>query len=155
MFDKNLDFWQKFGFLTKIWIFDKNLDFWQTFVFFTKKWIFDKHLYFSQKMVFLTDCLIWKFGFFIFEQIFHLRQTFRFWTSKLPILTKKSIFDEKIRLFNKNFDHWLIFLFWQRFVNLTGILLNLVKMVNKISEYFESKCHNYYLLTRYHNVGAQ
>ena len=102
--------WPKLGFSTKIskiWIFDKNLNFWPKFAFLTKIWIFDQHFdfcpKFRPKFWYLTNILIFdqnfdfwpKFRFL--SKILIFVQHFYFWPKldfcqKFRFLTKKSIF---------------------------------------------------------------
>jgi len=111
VFDSNLDFWQKFGFLTKnldfltkFFIFGQVLDFWAKFGFWTKNW----------------SLKIWKTKKLDFSQEFGFWQKCGFLT-KIPIFDKKFDFWQKLRLltristFYKNFD------FWQKFRLLTKI----------------------------------
>jgi len=84
-FHKNLDFWQKFGFLTKIWIFDQNLDFWPKFGCLTKISISDQNIDIWPKFPLLIK--IW-----MIDQNFDTCQKFPFYDNlfniKLNLLAK-------------------------------------------------------------------
>ena len=90
LLDQNIDVWSKFRCFTKISIIDQNFDFWPKFRFLTKISIFDHNLNFWPKFRFLTKISIFD-------------QNFDFWP-KFRFLTNMSIFAQ-------NFDFWPKFRF--------------------------------------------
>ena len=114
IFDKYFEFWQRFflprfWFLTNILSFCKNfdfyidLDFWQRFRFLTKIWNFEKYLYFWQIFRFLTKTSI-------FDNDFDFWQIIWFLTNNL-IFDKDLDFWQIFRIFDNDFDFWQRFRF--------------------------------------------
>jgi len=81
---QNFDFWEKFRFVNKISTFEQNFDFWAKFRFFTKISIFQQNFDFSTKFRFFTKISIFHHNRFLSKLL-----KFRFFGQKFLFRSKK------------------------------------------------------------------